>query len=67
MIAPILKDLRQSAGYKQTYLAKRLGISQSYLANLEAGRKYPSLEVIECYATFFNKGSVTDAIINTLK
>jgi transcriptional regulator with XRE-family HTH domain len=67
MIAPILRDLRQSAGYKQVYLAKRLGISQSHLCNLEKGRTNASLEILECYATFFGKGSITEAITNTLR
>ena len=39
---------------KQTEMAERLGISVSYLSEIEKGKKEPSLKLIEKYANEFN-------------
>lgn len=44
----VFHDLNQST------LADRLGISKSYLSELEAGKKQPTLELLQKYADAFN-------------
>jgi len=44
----VFHDLNQSA------LADRLDISKSYLSELEAGKKQPTLELLQKYADAFN-------------
>lgn len=44
----VFHDLNQSA------LADRLGISKSYLSELESGKKSPTLELLQKYAETFN-------------
>jgi len=38
----------------QTTLANRLGISNSYLSEIESGKKTPTLELLQKYAETFN-------------
>ena len=38
---------------KQVDLAKKLDISTSFLSEIEAGKKVPSVELLEAYATLF--------------
>jgi transcriptional regulator with XRE-family HTH domain len=45
-----LRHLRQDAGLTQTALADAAGIDQSYLAQIELGRREPSLTVLEAAA-----------------
>lgn len=40
----ILKKKREALGLSQHELAKRLGITQTFLSEIERGRKNPSLE-----------------------
>lgn len=44
----VFHDMNQSA------LAERLGISKSYLSEIEGGKKSPTLELLEKYAETFN-------------
>lgn len=53
MINRVLKLLRQYHRMTQVELADRLGISKSFLSELEAAKKTPSLELIERYAREF--------------
>lgn len=46
MFSSRLKSARTNAGLSQTALAKSTGLSQSYLAQLEAGDREPSLDTI---------------------
>ena len=62
MIGLKLKQLRLSAGYDQQYLSIKTGISQPHISHIESGRHTPSIEVLEIYATFFNKESVQESI-----
>jgi transcriptional regulator with XRE-family HTH domain len=41
--APRLKELRQQAGLTQPALAEKAGLSKAGIANLEQGRREPSL------------------------
>lgn len=45
-IAYTVKSKRQSLGMTQTELAGRVGVSRTYLADIEAGRYTPSVKVL---------------------
>lgn len=53
MLAEALRLIRIFHDLKQHELAVRLGISKSYLSEIETGRKSPSVEIIEKYAKIF--------------
>lgn len=48
-----LKLLRELHSINQVSLGGTLDLSPSYISDLEAGKRTPSLEVIESYAKFF--------------
>lgn len=48
-----LRLLRIFNGYKSTELAKKLELSQSYVSELENGKKQPTMEVLDKYAKVF--------------
>jgi len=54
MINNALKMIRQYHSLNQTQLAAKLFISTSYLSELESGKKEPTLELLQKYATIFN-------------
>ena len=53
MLSEALRLIRVFHDVKQNELAERLGISKSYLSELERGKKSPSMEVIQQYASEF--------------
>jgi transcriptional regulator with XRE-family HTH domain len=53
MIHRALKSLRGFHQLKQTELARRLEISNSYLSEIESGDKKPGIELLEKYSTLF--------------
>ena len=53
MLAEALRLIRVFHDMKQNELAARLGVSKSYLSEIESGRKAPSVEIIEKYASEF--------------
>lgn len=53
MLNRALKLLRTYHQYTQVELAKRLGISNSYLSELEKGDKTPGLDLLERYSDVF--------------
>ena len=53
MYARALKVIREYHRLSQTELADRLGLSKSYISELEAGSKKASLDVLERYAEQF--------------
>ena len=53
MYARALKVIREYHRLSQTELADRLGLSKSYISELEAGSKKASLDVLERYAEHF--------------
>lgn len=53
MLNRALRMLRTYHQFTQVNLAKRLGISNSYLSELEKGDKTPGLELLEKYAEVF--------------
>jgi len=57
MIGEALRLIRVFHDKKSTELAKELGISSSYLSEIESGKKQPSLELINKYAEVFRTSS----------
>jgi transcriptional regulator with XRE-family HTH domain len=54
MFGRALKVARQYHRLSQSDLACEIGISKSYLNEIERGHKEPSLEVLRKYAVFFD-------------
>ncbi|HBU98659.1 helix-turn-helix transcriptional regulator [Thalassospira lucentensis] len=53
MLAEALRLIRVYHDIKQQELADRLGLSKSYVSELESGKKVPSMEVIQKYSDAF--------------
>ena len=53
MLSEALRLIRVFHDLKQQELANRLGLSKSYVSELESGKKVPSMEVIEKYSEEF--------------
>ena len=53
MLSEALRLIRVYHDMKQTDLAVRLGISKSYLSEIESGKKEPRVELIERYSSEF--------------
>lgn len=53
VIGDILKRTRTIYGYKANELSIALGISSSYLSEIENNKKKPSLEILEKYADIY--------------
>lgn len=54
MINRALRLIRQFHKLKQTELAEKLGISKSYLCEIETGKKPVSFDTIERYSKIFD-------------
>ena len=54
MIGDILKRTRTIYGYKASELSELLGISKSYLSEIENNKKQPSLELLEKYSKIYD-------------
>lgn len=48
-----IKDLRKKKGYKQYEAAESIGITQTYLSQIESGQKVPSIDVLEKLAKVY--------------
>ncbi len=48
-----LRLLRIFYGYKSSQIAQLLGLSQSYISELENNKKQPTLDVLDRYAKLF--------------
>ena len=53
MLSEALRLIRVFHDVKQNELAERLDISKSYLSEIERGKKSPSMDVIQKYASEF--------------
>lgn len=53
MIGDVLKRTRVIYGYKAIEMSSILGISASYLSEIENNKKQPSLELLEKYAKIY--------------
>ncbi len=54
MINDALRLVREFHHINQSQLAKKLGISRSYLSEIESGKKTPNFELLEKYASIFD-------------
>lgn len=54
MLNDALKMLRVFSQQTQTELSQKLGISKSYLSELESGKKKPPLDIITKYSEVFD-------------
>jgi transcriptional regulator with XRE-family HTH domain len=71
-----LKKFRKSVGFSQAKLAEHCDTAGSYIGAIEIGKKFPSLKMIEQFASalqvqphlfFFNEQALTEAIPEDLK
>lgn len=53
MIGEVLKRTRVIYGYKAGEMSAKLGISASYLSEIENNKKQPSLELLQKYADLY--------------
>lgn len=53
MIGDVLQRLRKIYGYTGAEMSKNLGISVSYLSEIENNKKPPSLELLEKYSAVY--------------
>lgn len=53
MIHKALRLIRQFHGFQQRELSEKLGISKSYLSEIESGRKTVSYSLLESYSEIF--------------
>ena len=53
MLSEALRLIRVFHDMKQNELANRLGISKSYLSEIESGKKQPRMDLIERYSSVF--------------
>lgn len=53
-IHEVIREARTSQGITQVFLAKKCGISETYLRKIEAGEDSPSLKCIRKIATALN-------------
>ena len=53
MIGDVLKRIRIIYGYKASEMNPKLGISASYLSEIENNKKQPSLELLQKYADIY--------------
>lgn len=54
MIGTALRYLRVFNDYTTVQLSEKLGLAQSYISEIESGKKAPTLQTIEKYAEEFN-------------
>jgi len=53
MIGDVLKRTRLIYGYKASEMSSLLGISNSYLSEIENNKKQPSLELLRSYSEIY--------------
>lgn len=54
MIGDLLRQTRTIYGYKAYEMSELLGISKSYLSEIENNKKQPSLDLLERYSKIFD-------------
>lgn len=53
-LGKIISSIRKDQGYKQGVFAKKLGISQTYLSQIERDKKEPNLSLLKKIASMLN-------------
>jgi len=53
MISEALRLIRVFHDLKQAELAEKMGVSKSYISEIEAGKKVPTMQLIEKYSDEF--------------
>ena len=53
MLNQALRLIRTYHDLSQTELCKKLGISNSYLSEIESGKKQPSIDILTKYSEYF--------------
>lgn len=53
MIASALRLIRVFHDLKQVELAKRMGVSKSYISEIEAGKRAPTMQLVQKYSEEF--------------
>jgi transcriptional regulator with XRE-family HTH domain len=64
MLNKVLKLVRQYHRLDQKTAAKKLGISKSYLSEIETGKKEPTLRIIDLYTVAFDLPSSSLLLIS---
>ena len=54
MLNEALRLIRAYHDISQTHLCSQLGISNSYLSEIESGKKSPSLDLLKKYSEYFD-------------
>lgn len=54
MLHKALKAVREFHNMRQSDLASEIGVSNSYLSEIESGKKQPTLDLIERYSSYFD-------------
>ena len=65
MIGDVLKRTRIIYGYKASEMSSELGISASYLSEIENNKKQPSLELLQKYADIYCLCQKHDGTLDT--
>lgn len=48
-----VRELRKSKRITQDFLAQKIGINRRHLSRLESGKSYPSIQLLEKIADYF--------------
>ncbi len=54
LLGQVLKHIRVFNSYTQLEMAKNLGISRSYISEIESNNKTPTIEILQKYSDVFN-------------
>lgn len=54
-IGEVFYKERKEKKQKQCFVAKKVGISQTYLSQIERGKKIPTLNVVQVLCDFYSK------------
>ena len=63
MLSEALRLIRVFHDMKQTELADRLSISNSYLSEIEGGKKQPKIELIQRYSSEFRDTQLINLVL----
>jgi len=62
-IPQLIKSDRERKGLTQKQYGEQIGISDSYLSNIESGRKQPTIETLDKILSVIGLGSV-EVLVN---